>query len=79
MLAEGHFKQRQLSTPDAFLSAKKAITSISELKLAYYFYNYKPDDISTFFKAVIHNRGEKAEFFTNKESTFKWLWISKPD
>lgn len=79
VLAEGPVKRRQISTADAFFSSEKAVTSIRGLKLACYFYNYKPDDISEFFKTVIQNRGGKAEFFTNKESALKWLGISKPD
>lgn len=74
VLSEGFIRSRKLKAWDAFNSGSQA-SEIPSLRNACLFYNYKPDDLTEFFKTVSYNRGSYIEFFTDKKLAMKWLGI----
>ena len=74
VLSEGNIRSRKLKAWDAYSSGSQA-SEISGLRHACLFYNYKPDDMSEFFKTVSSNRGSYIDFFTDKTKALKWLGV----
>jgi len=74
VLSEGNIHSRKLKAWDAFSSGSRA-SEIPSLRHACLFYNYKPDDMTEFFKTVSYNRGTYIEFFTDKALALKWLGV----
>ena len=75
VLSEGSVSKRHMSTMNAFQSAMKASQIIRGLSLACCFYDYAPDELSDFFKAVAKHRGARVEFFSNRKQALEWLGV----
>ncbi len=76
VLSEGNIHSRKLKAWDAYSSGSQA-SEIPGLRHACLFYNYKPDDITEFFKTVTSNRGSYIEFFTDKAKALEWLGVGE--
>jgi len=74
VLSEGNIHSRRLKAWDAFGSGEQA-SEIPGMRHACLFYNYRPDDITEFFKTVSSNRGSYIEFFNDKAAALKWLGV----
>lgn len=74
VLSEGNIRSRKLKAWDAYSSGSRA-SEILGLRHACLFYNYKPDDLTEFFKTVSANRGSYIEFFTDKTKALQWLGV----
>ena len=78
VLSEGNIRLRKLQAWDAFNSGTQA-SEITGLRHACLFYNYKPDDLTEFFKTVASNRGIYIEFFTDKTKALEWLGVKSSE
>ncbi len=76
VLSEGKINQRKMKTWNAHESGSQS-GGIRGLRLACLFYDYKPDEMSEFFKTVSANRGVKIEFFTDKSAALEWLGVKE--
>lgn len=75
VLVEAEAPRRRMNTMDAFGSGIKASEVAIRLRLALCFSDYKPDELSEFFKTVAYNRGVTAEFFSTRTDALKWLGV----
>ncbi len=78
VLVQAKSPRRTLNTMGAFDSGIQASKAIRQLKAALCFENYKPDELSEFFKTVARNRGASIEFFQDFDTARKWLLSTKP-
>ena len=75
VMVDGTIGYRKMSTVEAFESGSIAGRKVLGVWLAFYFPDYKPDQITEFFKTVARNRGVRIDFFTDREIAFKWLSV----
>jgi hypothetical protein len=79
VLVEADAPKREMSTMEVFGSGVKASQVAITLELALCFAGYETDELSEFFKTVAHNRGVRAEFFSNRSDALKWLGVCEND
>jgi hypothetical protein len=65
--------RRNMNRLDAFKSAGQAANASSDLRMAFFFPDYKTDDTTEFFITSAYNRGVRVEFFSDREEAVKWL------
>jgi hypothetical protein len=67
--------RREMGTMDAFGSGVRASEIAVTLTLALCFSDYRPDDLSDFFKTVARNRGVRVKFFAERAEALRWLGV----
>lgn len=77
ILVEADAPTRKMDTTAAFESGTQLARMAAGLKLALLFHDYKPDELSEFFKTVAHNRGVRIEFFSDREKALDWLQVER--
>lgn len=76
VLVEASNMEGWLDTVSAFESGRLLAKIEPGIKVALCFYNYKFDELSSFFKTVAENRGVRVEFFSNPDEAKKWLDVN---
>lgn len=73
LLIEAFKPERKLDTMATFDAGRAVAEITSGLTIAICLHDYEFDDLSTFFKTVVQNRGVKLEFFSNIDDALQWL------
>ncbi|WP_145084538.1 hypothetical protein [Anatilimnocola aggregata] len=77
VLSQATNPRRNLSTLDAYDSAKTIAGSKLPLKIACRWERYEPDEMTRFFQTVAANRGLEIEFFPITQLALQWLGIQE--
>jgi hypothetical protein len=64
-----------MTAMDAYDAGNKA-GEVAPLRLACLFYDYSPDETSSFFQTVALNRGVSVEYFTDSMEALRWLNVN---
>ena len=73
ILIEARRPECRLDTMSAFESGRALAEKAIGLSIAVCLYEYEFDELTTFFKTVVQNRGVKIEYFTDVDAALRWL------
>ena len=68
---------RDMKQSDSLRSALQAAKTSSELRVAFVFPDYQPDDTTEFFVNTAHKMGVRIEFFTERDAALQWLGVGE--
>jgi len=77
VLREGEGVVRKMAMVDNYQTAKLVSRITRGLRVAIFFKDYEPDELSRFFQTAAANRGVAIEYFNDRDSALRWLGVGR--